>query len=381
MFKSQPSSRAGKTLKGFTLVELLVVIAIIGILVGISMPAIQYAREAARKTQCSNNLRQLGVACTNYSDDHKVLPYNNDAPEIVLKTGRPGVGSFSWLTMILPYVEQAPLYDKISFENYSIDSSNSEIPYGNTSQLPTGNVPATSDTSNIDIRRRVLSMYLCPSSGRTASKPAPNQNGGMQNGDQAGQYEAGVTDYVGNLGYVVGKHRFCRNVPNFFAGRPDGAKWDPVANFNVAIQKRKNTPYIQHNLEGKAQLFTGVFGYRGSARIIDCIDGISTTILAFEDMHWRGGNDPNRVFDRGLTVDAAWMSPLAAVNSMRNPMNNEKKAWLGGLGDVNCHGWSSNHSAGSLAVHVDGSVKFYSETMDNWTRYMLSTRYGKEIDK
>ena len=62
----------------------------------------------------------------------------------------------------------------------------------------------------------------------------------------------------------------------------------------------------------------------------------------FEDMHWRGGNGAN--FDTGSTNDSAWISPLGAINTMRNPMNNRNTAWLQGAGDVRCHGWSSPYN-------------------------------------
>ncbi len=103
---------------GFYLVELLVVIAIIGILVGLLLPAVQAAREAARRMQCSNNLKQLGLAWHNYHDTLKTFPINfaqrgiapftNDGPGIA-NSGK------SWMQMILPQIEQTPLYNNIDF--------------------------------------------------------------------------------------------------------------------------------------------------------------------------------------------------------------------------------------------------------------------------
>lgn len=96
---------------GFTLVELLVVIAIIGILVGLLLPAVQAAREAARRMQCSNNLKQLGLAIHNYESAIKRLPPGG----LHIRDGF-GADSSStswgpnWLIMLLPYVEQAPLH-------------------------------------------------------------------------------------------------------------------------------------------------------------------------------------------------------------------------------------------------------------------------------
>ena len=93
-----------KRQSGFTLVELLVVIAIIGVLVALLLPAVQSAREAARRMSCSNNLKQLSLALHNYEDTHKTLP-------------PAGIDSnqMSWTVLLLPYFEQQNLYDKFNF--------------------------------------------------------------------------------------------------------------------------------------------------------------------------------------------------------------------------------------------------------------------------
>src|SRR4029079_8754703 len=99
--------------RGFTLVELLVVIAIIGVLVALLLPAVQAAREPARRSQCPNNLKQMGIALHNYHDTFLVFPF-----------GWSGRGA-GWATMILPQIEQKNLWDTLGFnESNNWDSDN-----------------------------------------------------------------------------------------------------------------------------------------------------------------------------------------------------------------------------------------------------------------
>ncbi|MBC7968410.1 MAG: DUF1559 domain-containing protein, partial [Fuerstia sp.] len=97
--------------RGFTLIELLVVIAIIAILIALLLPAVQQAREAARRTQCKNNLKQLALAIHNYHDTHKVYPFGKGASY----PGAPVYARWSQHAMLLPYIEQANLYQSINF--------------------------------------------------------------------------------------------------------------------------------------------------------------------------------------------------------------------------------------------------------------------------
>jgi prepilin-type N-terminal cleavage/methylation domain-containing protein len=108
--------------RGFTLIELLVVIAIIAILIALLLPAVQQAREAARRTQCRNNMKQIGLSLHNYLDTFTVFP-----PGYIYNpaTGSPMMG-WSWATMLLPYFDQAPLYNSMS--TTAAPSINSGIP-------------------------------------------------------------------------------------------------------------------------------------------------------------------------------------------------------------------------------------------------------------
>jgi prepilin-type N-terminal cleavage/methylation domain-containing protein len=106
--------------RAFTLIELLVVIAIIAILIALLLPAVQQAREAARRTQCKNNLHQIGLAIHNYHDVYNQFPLNYDGSlQIISKvTGQevpPGrnQSGISWISAALPYMDQAPLYNQM----------------------------------------------------------------------------------------------------------------------------------------------------------------------------------------------------------------------------------------------------------------------------
>ena len=119
----RPSPRAPR---GFTLVELLVVITIIGILIALLLPAVQAAREAARRAQCLNNLTQLGIALQNYESAYSVLP-----PGTIDKQGpihnRPQGYHMSWLVQLLPYVEEGVTFNHIDFSVGVYDKKNAAV--------------------------------------------------------------------------------------------------------------------------------------------------------------------------------------------------------------------------------------------------------------
>lgn len=103
-----------KQLRGFTLIELLVVIAIIAILIALLLPAVQQAREAARRTQCKNNLKQLGLALHNYHDSNRCFPPGWIAVDDGTQSAHDGLNGAGWGTMILPMIEQGALYQQFN---------------------------------------------------------------------------------------------------------------------------------------------------------------------------------------------------------------------------------------------------------------------------
>jgi prepilin-type N-terminal cleavage/methylation domain-containing protein len=145
---------------GFTLIELLVVIAIIAVLIALLLPAVQQAREAARRTQCKNNLKQLGLAVYNYHDTYNVFPFAS------MIAGAPGGQRQSTFVAILPYIDQAPLYNlaqtgtaAAANNGTTVYFNNNWVPWDKNHVVPTTKIPA----------------FLCPSDGDTNQSATPPQ--------------------------------------------------------------------------------------------------------------------------------------------------------------------------------------------------------------
>ncbi len=119
---SPPSRRR----RGFTLVELLVVIAIIGVLVALLLPAVQSAREAARRVQCLNNVTQLGLSLHSYEFHHETLPPGVTNPDGPIRNEPQGL-HVSWIVKVLPYLEQHAVYRKFDQSLGAYDPANAEV--------------------------------------------------------------------------------------------------------------------------------------------------------------------------------------------------------------------------------------------------------------
>lgn len=158
------------TRRGFTLVELLVVIAIIGILIALLLPAVQAAREAARRAQCTNNLKQLGVSLHNYHDTYRGFPCGF----MITNMAAPVTPEFGWGSLVLPFMEQAPLADQMRVTNGNLNNTINVM-------------------GRLDLAQTVLNAYRCP------SDTAEDTN------DRNGDFPAplGTSNYVGSGGWGV----------------------------------------------------------------------------------------------------------------------------------------------------------------------------------
>lgn len=343
MLKKNPKKR------GFTLIELLVVIAIIAILIALLLPAVQQAREAARRTQCKNNLKQLGLAMHNYHDVYNMFPHNAGR---LLQVANPNQNcpEFSWIFNSLPYLEQSAIYNTAMVTN-----------------IPAGSADRNHNNFGVNaaLRSTVLTGLLCPSNAMPPVRTGQVNGGYRWNGSS----NAGGTDYVGNLGHVWAGWKDCGAVPDFDAANGGDARFVKGPN--------PGTPWINGEEAGEQIRYNGVFRMNGSWGIRDITDGTTNTIAVFENPHYRGGN--GTTFDYNVSQYSAWISPLAATHNFRNPINNRNPAWMQGANDLRCESPSSRHTGGVQVLLCDGSVRFLSENLAHVVRYNLAVRNDGQV--
>ncbi|MEZ6126388.1 MAG: DUF1559 domain-containing protein [Planctomycetaceae bacterium] len=307
--------------RGFTLIELLVVIAIIAILIALLLPAVQQAREAARRTQCKNNLKQLGLAFHNYHDIYKVFP-----PRMLTRRSWRGpttTGHWAWSAFILPQIDQAPLFNLLDI---------------GTSR------PTAAITAHLNEMRTPLAAFRCPSDiGPAAHDSALDPGYAIEN-------TADVNTGLGMSNYVVANGTASAN------------------------QKKASNP-----VEGTTGS-TGAFFRDSKIGLRDITDGSSNTILCGERA-WRMGNirmsagtllatrDNNTTGPSSQDTSAAWNQGLMTiVGTTRYPMN----PVLTGPNIAQCQSFSSLHEGGAQFLLADGAVRFISENIDHKNTFVGS---------
>ena len=344
--------------KAFTLIELLVVIAIIAILVALLLPAVQQAREAARRSQCKANLKNLGLAMHNYHDVHNIFPSQNarctNGPQAANTTG-----GFSWLVMALPFLDQAGLFDSMDFTNETGTPWNRDV---------------NDKGRNKAVKDSILPVLLCPSNEMAATVP-DSRNGGYR---WRGRASGTRTDYVGSLGHIWGGWKDCGAVPDALVNTASGGATSPGSNQPIGRRGQPGTPWVNGERSNEWSKVNGVFNYGGGHSIGQITDGTTQTIAAFENYHWRGGKNNNK-FDFRPSTYSSWITPLGAVHNLRNPINGFNNLnWQQGSNDLRCESPSSNHTGGCHAMLADGGVIFLNENLDHWVRYKLAVRNDRE---
>jgi len=248
--------------RGFTLVELLVVIAIIGVLVALLLPAVQAAREAARRTKCSNSLRQLALACHNYHDTLGTLPSGgiNTNTTSTTTTDWCSKGSTAetrapWSVLLLPYIEETNLYDKFDFGKQFTSSSNVPGPAPNDALFKLNNSKFQCPSDPNSSKAINNTNYFAVQGG--GPTPACSTQGGVRvfylNGVmfwRSGLNLAAITDGTSNT-YMLGESKYCLTptgrADTFHVGWSSGMKSDAFgAPLICAAAKEQPNSIKQH---------------------------------------------------------------------------------------------------------------------------------------
>ena len=320
---------------GFTLIELLVVIAIIGVLVGLLLPAVQQAREAARRSTCINNLKQMGVALHSHHDVRQAFPVGMNCSNkngAIYATEK--VMGWSWAARLLPFLEEVTLSETLNIEKHC---------------------PRVHSHRG-DLAKRMPS-FLCPSDATTGGNRLrlfpPQEPPGTDND--------GLSNYVGNVG-------------NNIWSDPWGVRC-----FNL--------DETSENLALFKTAHTGMLILAAPIRIVDVTDGTSNTIIIgerdYEDnFHGNHGGSLWAGVDEWITMDTAKANGIANklltfFDDAGTMVINAGSAGQNPTGAV--HGeavdsYSSKHPGGACFVLADGSTRFINEQIAPNTFRNLSKR-------
>ena len=343
--------------RGFTLIELLVVIAIIAILVAILLPAVQQAREAARRSQCKNNLKQMALAIHNYETAHNVFPPgyfympgdNGTTNDYGSKTGYPVAGGMeaanhmgiAWGTFLLPFVDQTALYETVDFNRPNFD------------------------VNSLEARETQLSLYLCPSD-------AYSEDNAVVRDDTVSPVEQyACSSYAANYG------------PGHGVAVSPGDDTDDV-NLDATPEAGLEPANATIRAAG------GVFYRNSRTQVRDIVDGLSNT-LAIGERH----NGPILDIDGSpitgsggghVLFENSWFS---ACRDLDEPDDDHGHMVLfdteygpnraEGDGTGADRGVAAPHNGHAQFVLCDGSVRSIAEVIDINTYRGLSSREGGEL--
>ena len=296
--------------RGFTLIELLVVIAIIAILIALLLPAVQQAREAARRTQCKNNFKQLGLALHNYHDTHSVFPASTYASGICTNGTPPSAAmNMNGLVMLLPYIDQGAMYNQLDFSEAFDDYI-----VGTLTTSPALGMAGGTAANNAAVVNRFMPAFSCP------SDPGPT---------------GGSTSTTYNL--------------------PGG---DP--------EQRTNYDFIVYRLgyrdcnmwKTRASTIRTMFEDGSYCRMRDITDGTTNTAMMAETRKACCGNGQNANWaGRGWVQNGLTLRYFPPNLTVRSGVDHKPK-----LGDWGTTG--SYHVGGIHVLLADGSTRFLSDNVD-----------------
>ena len=317
-----------RTKHGFTLVELLVVIAIIGVLVALLLPAVQAARESSRRAQCSNNLKQLGLAVMNYAD--------------VNKTALP-VGEYSccwgtWLVGLLPYVEQKDLYDQYKYYGAIQNQAGNAISQTDSTTRYGGSL-------NTPVTKTQIQAYSCPTDTITAS---PGTYSGITFHNYVANHGNTTLGRLATFGTTLGGQ------PNTYKGAPFTvvSSWNStpqVVRYADILDGLSNTLAFSETVQGRANDLRGFAWWNGGAH--------------FEGYLPPNSSQPDILESIGYCIKTNPANPPCDGPTSTNPTNIAAR---------------SRHPKGVMATMCDGSVRFVTNSVNLDTWRAVSSAYGSE---
>jgi len=326
----------------FTLVELLVVIAIIGIFIALLLPAVQAAREAARRSQCVNNLKQLGLAMANYESTYKAMPRIVYPHMDITTSANEGGwnGTASAHTLLLPFMEQANVYSKVAWGNRWYQGTN-----------------ATLMTTRVN-------ALLCPSDTPYAGRSTGGVNYGYSMGSCTGYAETASPRGAAMLEY---------GVEVMLADIRDGTS-------NTILASEFNAG------DATGSYYTRESDWARSVPRPAAVAPATTTAFWDQTMIDTFGASAESLIPtwQGVNAGEYWMNPAAHktwLNTLAPPNWKYPSGNIGGGGDADGSGIypaRSRHPGGVNAALVDGSVRFISETINLATYQGLGSRANGE---
>lgn len=342
-----------KSSRGFTLIELLVVIAIIAVLIALLLPAVQQAREAARRSQCKNNLKQIGLAFHNYHDSFNTFA-SPSTFSITLSSGLVFVGGTSWCTAVLPYIDQAPAYNLYDMNLSPYNPTNAAAVKGVVPAFLCPSVPRTSNTQTMTIPAGLVLASGFPPTGAAVTMTGGSCDYDPPSGVRSGFQAA-----------AVAQNPALANVQR--------------TGWNTWTMRCLDVPSVSDPGEG--------------GKIRDITDGTSNTILMSElagrNELWRvgkkiGSSDPEAAA-QAMVGSGNWACLFKGDSWVSGRLIDGTEISGGGgpyavnRSNVNTSGLYSWHAGGAHIALCDGTVRFIGENISAAVLSSLVTRAGGEV--